>query len=345
MRVLGIWVLGDMADELAATGAVVDCAAAPRQHWAWRAFRWSYWLEKYLRKHQIEAVIEHGGQEGHVAWACAAAGVGYMTTVIHSAYVPSRLGYWRRRYQHGVFFKRYRWAIAVSDSVRAHEIKRFGVSSERIRTIPNGIVVNRFGGPRVDGTQRGQLFGVDLADETLVVGTVGNLRAPKNHEMLLRAWALLRKRVPLPAHLVIIGGGPLAQALEEQRSALGLDDCVTMLGKRSDVPTLLKGMDVFVMSSHVEGHPVVALEAMAAGLPIVGTRVSGLQDVIEDGVTGLLAEPNDAKSLASQMTRLINDAALRHNLAEAGREMVEREYSIERCAQLHEQALRESNLA
>jgi len=142
---------------------------------------------------------------------------------------------------------------------------------------------------------------------------------------------LLRARLPqLQARLrlAIVGDGPLLASLREQASAAGVADAVWLPGARSDVPDILRSFDVFAMSSIAEGTPGSALEAMASALPVVGTRVGGIPEVVEEGVTGLLVPPSDAQAMAQALEQYLAAPELAQRHGQAGRERVLRKYSM-----------------
>ena len=161
--------------------------------------------------------------------------------------------------------------------------------------------------------------------------SVGRLAPVKGQHILLEAMALLVKRDHAVA-LSIGGGGPEMDNLRAHVAALGLGDVVTLEGwcDQARVKAMYAASDAFVLASFAEGIPVVLMEAMAMRLPCVATRVMGVPELVEDGVSGLLATPSDAVSLADAMERLITDPALRARLAEAGREKVLRDYDLDR---------------
>ena len=183
--------------------------------------------------------------------------------------------------------------------------------------------------------------GVDLAElplrldgrDTQALGTVGRLDPIKGFDVLIEALRRLRER-NLPFHCELIGEGPLRAALEAQRRAAGLDDALSMPGARpqEDVRAMLGRVAIFVMPSvttpegNQDGIPVALMEAMASGAAVVGTTVSGLPELIEHEVSGLLVPPNDAAALAEAIARLLDDPALRRRLGEAARQTVEREF-------------------
>lgn len=154
---------------------------------------------------------------------------------------------------------------------------------------------------------------LSLGEGELVVGTVGNFTAKKDHRLLVGAVALLHAG-GLGARLVLVGSGPLEDEVRREVERLGLRDAVLFTGSRSDVPELLPGFDVFALSSRHEGLPIALLEAMAAGVPPVATRVGGVPEVIEDGVSGVLVEPGDVDELAAALTGLLADPTRRSEI-------------------------------
>jgi glycosyltransferase involved in cell wall biosynthesis len=129
--------------------------------------------------------------------------------------------------------------------------------------------------------------------------------------------------------LLIVGEGSLRGSLEELSKLLGISGRVVFLGARRDIPELLASMDVFVLSSDLEGLPVALLEAMAAGRPVVATASGGIPSVIKDGVTGLLVKTGDEEGLASGIESVLKNSALSELLGENGRAFVRNNYGFE----------------
>lgn len=156
-----------------------------------------------------------------------------------------------------------------------------------------------------------------FAPETVLFGTVGNLAAKKDHDTMLRAFALVLRRLP-EAHLVIVGTGPREQELKTLVRNLGIGEAVHLLGMRSDVPELLPGLDVFVLSSLHEGLAIAVIEAMAAGVPVVATGVGGIPQLIAGPEHGVLVPARDERGLAAAMAGLASDPGERRRLAAGG---------------------------
>lgn len=215
----------------------------------------------------------------------------------------------------------YRFATkVVANSGASRQILiQEGLAPESIAVIPNGLDP---GGFALSERHAGMPW-------PLSVLTVANLRPEKNHTTLLAAAALLRNEFP-DLQFRIAGDGPERARLEAEVAARGLQGQVTFLGHRDDVPTLLREADLFVLPSLSEAFPNSALEAMAAGLPVIAGAVGGLLDLIEDGRTGLLVPPESAGALASAIRQVITDPARAARLGERARAHVAGRYSFER---------------
>jgi glycosyltransferase involved in cell wall biosynthesis len=151
-----------------------------------------------------------------------------------------------------------------------------------------------------------------------VLGTIGRLHEQKGHRILLESLALLR-RDGRRFRCVIVGEGELREQLESQSMALGLGEAVEFAGGRTDTAAHLAGMDLFLLPSLWEGLPLVLEEAMASGLPIVATRVDGIEEAVRDGREALLVLPGDVVGLKEAIGRLLDDEVLRSKLGKAAR--------------------------
>lgn len=164
------------------------------------------------------------------------------------------------------------------------------------------------------------------AGRPVLVGIVASLTPVKRHDLLLEAWARVRRHAgPGAARLVLIGDGPLREPLAAQAAALGLGDDVEFVGAVTDVPAQLRRLDAGVLCSDREGLSNAVLEYMASGLAVVATAVGGNPELV-DQRNGLLVPAGDAEALAGAIGRLVADAGLRRRLGEAGRERVVREF-------------------
>jgi glycosyltransferase involved in cell wall biosynthesis len=160
-----------------------------------------------------------------------------------------------------------------------------------------------------------------------VVGTIAVLRAEKAHEVLIDAAGLLAREFPR-LRVLIAGMGPEEDRLRELVRERGMQETVTLLGFRRDVADVLAAVDVAVFSSDREGSPLAVMESMAAGKPVVATRVGGVPDLVEDGVQGVLVPPRDPRALADAIGRLLHDPGARAELGKRGQERQRRDFDI-----------------
>ncbi|MCP4677574.1 MAG: glycosyltransferase [Deltaproteobacteria bacterium] len=165
---------------------------------------------------------------------------------------------------------------------------------------------------------------------------LGRLSVEKGPDVLLQSLTLLGKSVPY--RLTILGDGPLRSTLEQQVEKAGLQDTVRFLGFKSSIQADLMAADVLVMPSRTEGLPMALIEATAAGKPVVATRVGGIPEIIEDGVTGLLAAPDNPEELADRLEKMFGDLHDYQSRCHAKAQEIQDGYSPERWAG---QALRE----
>lgn len=217
--------------------------------------------------------------------------------------------------------------VAVSSAVR-DALCAGGVRPECVITIPNGIdiatVRSDAGLPAPEG----------LAAAGPLVGCVGRLAPVKGVEYFIRMAGSLGFQLPR-ARFVIAGSGPEESHLREIAYAHGLGERLAFLGHVSLVAPVLAACDVVVIPSLSEGMPTVALEAMALGKPVVGTRVGGLVDVVVDGETGLLVPSADPEALAAAVARLLRDPALATRMGEAGAARAEERFTVQRMVGDH----------
>jgi sugar transferase (PEP-CTERM/EpsH1 system associated) len=196
---------------------------------------------------------------------------------------------------------------------------------ERIRVIRNGVDLSRFAA--VDRVEARRALG--LGDGVLAIGTAGRLVPVKDQTSLISALADLASR-GVRFVGVIAGDGPLRQELEAHASALGIADRVTFLGHRADVERVYAALDIFVLPSVSEGLSNTILEAMASGLPVVATRVGGADELIDEGVTGLLVPASARDALSNAIEVLVRDEPRRLAMGRAARERSESLFGLRR---------------
>ena len=173
-------------------------------------------------------------------------------------------------------------------------------------------------------------------DGELLLLNVASFKPAKGHAYLIRAVREARDMLP-NLKLLIVGDGPLKPQIERLVKRMGLEKTVVFLGKRSDAVKFLWLCDIFVLPSVSEGLGLAAIEAMAAGRPVVATRVGGIPEAVRDGVDGLLVPPRDPEALARAIVTLARDEGLRRRMGEAGRRRAREEFSVEEAARRYEE--------
>jgi sugar transferase (PEP-CTERM/EpsH1 system associated) len=228
------------------------------------------------------------------------------------------------------WLQRWGWArvnqvLSVSSTLATRIAAETGFPAERVHTIRNGVDLARF--CRVSRSEARAALG--LADTDIVIGSVGRLVPVKDQATLIDAVARVARSNP-DVRLLLAGDGPLRYSLEARAAVQGVGDRVTLLGHRSDVETVLNALDVFALSSTSEGLSNTILEAMASGLPVVATRVGGADELVDDGVSGLLVPPSDPIALAAALGELTGNRDKRLGMGAAARRRAESEFALSR---------------
>jgi glycosyltransferase involved in cell wall biosynthesis len=221
--------------------------------------------------------------------------------------------------------------VAISEDVR-RRLLAAGVRPERICVI-HSAVEPPAGLPGGAGRSAARVrFG--LADGA-IIGVVAALERRKGHDVLLRALACLREAVPR-LRCLICGDGSERASLERLADELGVRDVARFLGEQRQVADVLAALDVFVQPSRYEGLGVALLEAMAAGLPVVASRVGGIPETVQAGRTGLLVPAEDPEALAAAITELLRDPDRAARMGAEGRKRVLAEFSMEAMTDRYE---------
>ncbi len=284
-------------------------------------------LMKVMRDYRIDVVHVQSGCWHKAALAARLCGIGNVIYTEHGRIFPdSRAVMILDR----IYAPLTRHVVAVSQNLARYMCSEVGIPAGKISVIINGIDVERFRSARVPSTTAGNIR----------IGIIARLAPVKDIATLLRAMAVVRRRKSLVS-LSIVGDGPERDALESLANELGLSAVVTFHGFRRDIPSALKDMDIFVLSSLSEGTSITLLEAMASGKPLVVTNVGGNPAIVEQGVNGFLVPAGDPDSLAQALLKLADDARLRQSMAAANIRKVTERYSIQSMARQYEALYRE----
>jgi glycosyltransferase involved in cell wall biosynthesis len=163
------------------------------------------------------------------------------------------------------------------------------------------------------------------------VGIVAHLADHKGHKYLIRATEILKQKAP-QIRVIIVGEGPLRMELDKLVKQTHVEDMVFFLGFREDVPQILASLDLFVLSSYLEGMGSSILDAMASRLPVVATKTGGIPEVVVNGKTGLLVPPRSPTALAKAILKIYEDRDLGYRLGQKGYEVVHKKFSAESMA-------------
>lgn len=327
-----------LADHLRGRGHSVAAAAKPDSRWA-RACRESGLptadvamrgdfhpadlraLRRLYREHDVDLVVLKHHQCIRMAWAAGALSLRPRPALLcrlGDAAVKTGL---RAKLTYRFLCDRY---VTPSEHCRSELLRTGYFRADRIRAIPNGVDL-----PPQDPSARERLRGEFGLGEAPVLIVTSRLHPMKGHAHLLEAVALLREDFPA-LRLLVVGAGVERGRLEEQAEELGLAHTVLFTGFRTDVADLLRAADLFVLPSLREGMPNTALEAMAAGLPVVAAAVDGVPEVVMEEETGLLVPPGNPQGLRDAIGRLLTEPAFAQALGQAGRERVAEHFSTER---------------
>jgi glycosyltransferase involved in cell wall biosynthesis len=217
--------------------------------------------------------------------------------------------------------------VAISPRIAASTCLRYSLPG--VTLIPNGIPLQEYSSPEPGRDEWRRRAGFSPQD--LLVTCVANFTPAKNHAGLLQALHELAAQVP-GVCLLLVGEGELRPQVEADALRLGLHERVRFLGFRTDIPAVLAASDVFALASEWEGHPLAVLEACAAGLPVAGTAVGGLPDIVEHERSGLLVPAGDTRALAGALERLLTDAGLRKALGRRASEIAAAHFGSETMA-------------
>jgi glycosyltransferase involved in cell wall biosynthesis len=277
-------------------------------------------VRRWLRETRPDIVNTHSSRDGWlVGMAARAAGVPFVIRSRHFDVPPKTV--WLSRI---VYARLADHVITTSTRISGGLSRQFGLPSGRFTALPTGVDLGVFHphGPRTD-LRAGRIPG-----DVPLIGTVSVLRQAKGHRHLIDAM----KRVldsGRRVHCFIVGEGGMRAEIEKQIAALGMEEHITLTGNREDVPDILRALDLLVLPSVHEAVPQAACQALACGLPVVGSDVGGIPEVVRDGVTGRLVPPADPVALAGAIVAMLAAPEDAVRMARAGTELVRRNHSMD----------------
>lgn len=278
-------------------------------------------LIRWLRANPVDVLNAHSSTDTWLA-ALAALALANPPPLVRTRHISAPIPRnWPTRW----LYTRATARIATTgEALRQELIARNRFPGERIISIPTGIDTGHF----VPGDRAAARARLGLAPEGMIIGIVATLRSWKGHRYLIEAFAGLGDS---RARLAIVGDGPMRDNLVGLVDGLGLRERVIMPGNQRDVLPWLQAMDVFALPSYAnEGVPQAILQAMASGLPVISTTIGGIAEAVQDGTTGVLIEPRDARALHAELENLVRDPARRAALGAAAAEHARRHFGIDR---------------
>lgn len=314
---------GPWADEVEAAGIEVHCVGKRRRVDIPALAR----LVRLFREERPDIVNTYLWTADF--WGRVAA---ILAGVPHIVVTEQNVDLWKSRFRKLIdraLFTRTDCAICVSEEVKRFYRDEFRLPAGKLRVIPNATDTAVFEKPLVEAHLRRDL---SLGESDFLFVCVARLHRQKAHEVLIGAAAVLRDEGVGNFRVLLVGDGDREERLRSLVSSENLDGQVIFLGRREDVPDILRQSDAFVLSSDYEGTPVAMLEAMAAALPVVATSVGGNGEVVAENVSGHLVPPGDPDAFAAAMKKLLEDRKRAAGMGAEGRDVVEKRYRIERVA-------------
>jgi glycosyltransferase involved in cell wall biosynthesis len=292
---------------------------------------------------QLKPDVVHTHQIGALLYSGPAARREKVPVVLHTEHINNVA---KSRSLNGKIRTRLLWGLAgrfadrfccVSDDI-AEAVKAYGtVAPQKVRVVLNGIDTAVFDSHGdCDSLRRG----LAIPHGVPVIGSIGRLNEVKRQDLLIRAFAKIAIRDPKP-HLLLVGDGPAFETLRQLAVTLGLSDRVHFAGYQARPEYFLHLMDIFALTSRLEGMPLAILEAWAAGRPVIASRVGGVPKLVTAGLTGLLFESGDEAALSEAMSVLLASPDQARRLGETGREYVRSRFDLSVMASAYEQHYRD----
>jgi glycosyltransferase involved in cell wall biosynthesis len=309
-------------------------------------------LASLLEERRIDILHVHDHRSDFIAYFAARR---RPTLLVNTFHQPLRRYWWLRHVEmideHIV--RRFDRVLPVAEAIRQEMLAKRPQDAQRVITVLNGVDLSLFrdAAPEDDTRQSDGARGepsarrrvrreLGIADEAVLCATIGRVMEDKGLGYLIDAQQQVTRSCD-HVRQILVGIGPDMDKLTRKVRELGLDDRIQFTGHRRDIPEVLAAADLLVVSSLSEGLSVAIIEAMAAGKPVVATRVGGTPEIVVDGETGLIVEPRDSAGLADAIVALVNDPARRKSMGRYARELAFSQWSVERMVRDFERVYRD----
>ncbi len=280
-------------------------------------------IYRYVHDNSIDVIHCHGYQEDFYAWM---ANTGKPLVATNHLWKKTTIKLWVYAKLDALILKKFAHSVAVSNPIY-DELISVGLSKDKVSMISNGINLDRFAGTPTQEKLDNLKLSLSIPVENKVIGMVSSLTQEKGHAFMLEAFKRGLEQFNEPHTLLIVGDGDHRQVLKEQVETLQLQQHVVFSGPRRDIPDLLSIMDIYVLSSLIEGLPMSLLEAMASGLPAISTDVGDIHSVISDGHNGFLVKAKDINTLANKVVKLANSAELQKEFSKKGQQIITEKFA------------------
>ena len=311
-----VWCLskgGQIYDELKTAGIAVETLNMK----SWRNPLFLLSLALKFRRSKVDIVHAHGYTATTIGRLAAfLAGVKVILAHIHSTYYDFTGKQFFIEKLFSFFTDK---IICCSEAVAEFAERDEGINRNKIKVVYNGIDVDRFAMVSTVKSEQKNRF---------TVGCVASLVEHKGHKYLLGAAKQVLKVLPDRVRFMLVGDGPLRKELESYCRELGISDSVGFIGSVNNVEAFIGTFDISVLvSSRREGLGIALIEAMACGIPVIGTRIGGIPEIIEDKRNGLLVEPNDERAISEAIISMCNNWKNARKMGEAAKVTVNEKFS------------------
>ena len=279
-------------------------------------------LSRFLKTHKVDILHTHRSSDQWIGvLAVRLFGLSGQCMIIRTRHNFTRI---KNNWMNNKLYKE--WTdriIAVAEVIRKQLIDENGISGNTIFTIHSSIDTEKFKGGFDGGKIRNE-FGI--SSDTVIIGMIGRLREHKDYPNMFAALNIIIKKVE-NIKLLIVGDGILESQLKSMVQKMELSNYVIFAGKREDIPQILSAIDIFALSSSLEGSPAVIKEALVMGKPVASTNVGGVPEIIQNGITGCLVQPHDPEALANAILSAINNMDKALEMAKKGKQVIINEFS------------------
>lgn len=286
-----------------------------------KVFKSAFALAGIIKREKIDIIHAHSRVSQAVSF--------FASRMTGTPFITTCHGYFKKRGR-GIFDTWGEKVVAISDAVRTHLIEDLGVKSGRIELIYSGVDVDRFSKRYSDIEIREMKKGLGLKNGP-IIGTIGRLSSVKGQKFLIEAMRDIISKIQ-DAQCLIVGSGDEESDLKELAASLNIEDRVYFVPSDPDTGKFLQIMDVFVFPSIKEGLGIALLEAMAAGLPCVASRVGGISDIITNESDGMLVEACDARAITGAVLLLLKDPVFRNQMGNRAGALVAEKFSLSSMA-------------